>query len=320
ALRGIARDDFTYAAPDPAWAGRIDRFAAPRSLAALGAAYAAQPQARLLAGGTDIGLWVNKRFRDVGSMIYLGDVAELSVIEHEGEVLRIGAAAPLEDAWAALVAMVPDLAEMALRFAGPPVRHAGTMGGNVANGSPIGDAAPVLMALDATLVLQCGSEVRRVALDEFYLGYGVNALRAGEFLRAIEVARPDPAMIVRGWKISKRSDCDISALSCGFALRCEAGVVRHIRLAFGGMAAIVRRADHAEAVLREGVWSEARVTAAMAALGDDFAPLSDMRASRQYRLRVARHLLWRIWLETRPERQLPAAAMRVRPGVVASVA
>lgn len=331
ALREIAArtpEVFSYEAANPTVATthepRVDRFHAPRSLVSLASLYAAQPAARLLAGATDIGLWVNKLFRDVGDLIYLGNVAELRRIERDGTMLRIGASVPLEDGWAALVAMVPTVAEMALRFAGPPVRHAGTMGGNVANGSPIGDSAPVLMALDARLVLQRGAETRTTALDDFYLDYMRNDLASGEFLAFIEIPLPDPAMTISAYKISKRFDCDISALSCGFALRLDQGVVTHVRLAFGGMAATVRRARTAEAIILDAPpderWSEATIRAAMAALGDDFAPLSDLRASSEYRLRTARNLLWRFWLETRAERPLPPAMTRVRGFATAGAA
>ncbi|MCU4160751.1 xanthine dehydrogenase small subunit [Acidiphilium sp. AL] len=319
ALRAIAaetEEPFVYAAPNPAYpvadGARIDHFHAPKTLAGLAALYAEKPRARLLAGATDIGLWVNKLFRDVGDLIYLGDVVELRAIERDGSLLRIGAAVPLEDAWGALIETMPELEEMALRFAGPPVRHAGTMGGNVANGSPIGDAAPVLMALDATLVLQQGVRIRRLALTDFYLDYMRNALEPGEFLHSIDVALPAPETHLRAYKISKRTDCDISAVSCGFALTLRDDQVASIRLAFGGMAATVRRAREAEAALLGETWSETAIRAAMDALGRDFAPLTDLRASKDYRLRVARNLLWRFWVENRPIAPLPQEETRAQ--------
>ena len=337
ALRAIAADTpdpFTHAAPNPAFAdpqgrARIDRFFAPRRLATLAALLAEAPAERppdeagaggarkltLLAGATDIGLWTNKQFRDVGDLLYVGDVAELTGIAHENGGLRIGAAVPLEDAWAALAQAVPALRDMAQRFAGPPVRHAGTLGGNLANGSPIGDGAPALMALDAALVLQRGSAQRRMPLDAFYLGYMRNALRPGEFLHSIEVPLPHAATRVCAEKHSKRYDSDISALSCGLALRLDGARVGHVRIAFGGMAAVVRRAVHAEAALHGQRWSEAAVRAAMDALADDFQPLSDLRASQDHRLRVARNLLWRFWLENRPEAPLAPAQTRVWAGL-----
>jgi xanthine dehydrogenase small subunit len=357
-LRQIAArtpEPFVHAAPNPAYLDaqgqpRIDHFIAPRQIQTLAAICAgelptpeseaasapsrlkATPQPprgahaaggrglTLLAGATDIGLWTNKQFRDVGDLLYLGNVRELSAVEHDGTLLRIGAAVPLEDAWAALVHHWPELREMALRFAGPPVRHAGTLGGNVANGSPIGDSAPVLLALDAALVLQCGQVQRRLPLAAFYLDYMKNALQPGEFLRAIALPLPqaaDAPLRLRAYKLSKRYDCDISAVSCGLALRLDAqGHVSHVRLAFGGMAAVVKRAAQAEAALLGQPWNEAAVRAAMQALNTDFQPLTDLRASSAHRQRVARNLLWRFWLETRSDAPLPASQTSVWAGSV----
>lgn len=312
ALRTLAADaPLDYAARNPA-TGALDRCLAPRSVEALAAACAAQPQARLLAGATDIGVWVNKQGRALPLLIHLGAVAPLRrIAEHEG-VLTIGAAASLEDAWAALAARVPALAEVWLRFASPPVRHAGTFGGNLANGSPIGDGAPVLMALGARLLLRHGPRQRRLALDDFYVDYQVNRLEPGEFVEAIEVPLPAAATVVRAYKLSKRFDSDISAVCAAFALTLEGGRVADARFAYGGMAAVVKRAAQAEAAVRGQPWSEATVHAAMAALAADYTPLTDMRGSAGYRLRVARNLLLRCWLQTRSEQPLPAAATQVR--------
>jgi len=283
-------------------------FHAPRSVAELAALREAKPQATLLAGSTDIGLWANKQLRDLGEIVYLGSVDELKRIEWIREagrdVLRIGAGAPLEQAWRALVDVAPALAEVWRRFASPPVRHAGTMGGNVANGSPIGDSAPVLLALDASLVLRRGERQRRIALKDFYIDYMKNRLEPGEFIEAIEVPRPadttQAATQVRAYKLSKRFDCDISAVCAGLAVTLEGDTVREARFAFGGMAGIVKRAAAAEAAVTGQPWTEATARAAMAALPSDFTPLTDMRASASYRLRASQNLLMRLWLETRP--------------------
>ena len=285
--------------------------AAPRTLADFAATLAAHPDARVLAGSTDIGLWVNKMFRDLPRLVYVGAVDELKRIDERDGVLSIGAAASLEDAWRALVARWPTLAEVWLRFAGVPLRHTGTMGGNVANGSPIGDSAPVLMALDASLLLRQGEATRRVRLADFYTGYMKNLLAPGEFVQAIEVPTASPAR-VRAYKISKRFDCDISAVCAGLAVELEeGGAVRAARLAFGGMAATVQRAARAEAALVGQAWDEAAVSAAQAALASDFVPLTDMRASAAYRLQVAQHLHRRFWLETRANAPLAASESSV---------
>jgi xanthine dehydrogenase small subunit len=300
-------------------------FAAPRSLPELAAARLAEPGARLLAGSTDIGLWVTKKLQTLPTLIFTGAVAELRRIERIEvagmATLSIGAAASLEDAWAALAEHWPPLTEMWLRFASPPIRHAGTLGGNIANGSPIGDGAPVLMALDAVLLLRRGERLRRIALDRFYLGYMVNALEPGEFVQAIEVPLPAVAAVrVRAYKISKRFDSDISAVSLGAAVALDAaGGIADVRLAFGGMAATVRRAAAAEASLRGRSWDAAALADAQTALTADFQPLTDHRASAAYRMQVAQNLLRRLWLETRPVDALPAAALGVyaRPEALA---
>jgi xanthine dehydrogenase small subunit len=288
-----------------------DRFWAPQTVAAFAALRLAHPKAQVLAGATDIGLWVNKQLRDLPELLYIGRVTELQRIAVEAGHLRIGAAASLEAAWGALAQHWPQLTELWLRFASPPVRHAGTLGGNVANGSPIGDAAPVLMALDARIVLQHGEALRELALSAFYTGYMRNAMQPGEFVRELVVPLPAAGTIVRAYKISKRFDSDISAVCAAFALDLDAGVVRAARLAFGGMAATVQRAVQAEAALTGQAWSEAALHAAVAALTSDFTPLTDLRASAGYRMQVAQNLLRRCWLETRSDSPLPAAAVSV---------
>ena len=358
-LQALALDPpLHYAAPNPAAAGRVDRFLAPRSVDDFTRLRLQHPEARLLAGSTDVGLWVTKQFRDLGDLLWIGGVAELRRIGwHEGDVdgcvsaapslstpevaaqgsaprqswLQIGAAATLEEAWAALAQRWPALSEVGLRFAGPSVRHTGTLGGNLANGSPIGDSAPVLMALDARLLLRKGQHRRVLRLDSFYLDYMKNRLEPGEFLEAVRVPELDtlpapggapgtgsPAEVlaaavhhVRAWKISKRFDCDISALCMGVRLTLRAGVVEDVRLALGGMAATVRRAQAAENALSGQPWTEQTLQAACEALDADFTPLSDLRASAGYRRDAARGLLQRLWLQTREHHPLPAAATSV---------
>jgi xanthine dehydrogenase small subunit len=308
-LRALPRRTLRYAAPSAIAPGRSDRYFAPRTLSELARLRLAHPQARLLAGATDIGLWVNKQLRDLGDIVYLGDVAELTRIDARDGVLHIGAGASLEQAWAALAQRAPALTEAWLRFGSPPIRHMGTMGGNVANGSPIGDSAPVLIALDASLLLRRGERTRRVPLAEFYVDYMVNRLEPGEFVQAIEVplAAFDPSL--RAYKISKRFDSDISAVFGAFRVRLDGERVAEARLVFGGMAAIVKRAAGAERALIGQRWDEAAVQRAAGALATDFTPLSDLRASAGYRLAVAGALLQRYWLETRLRDALPPHAV-----------
>ena len=268
-------------------------FLAPRSIEELADAYLAAPDSLLLAGGTDVGLWVTKHLRELPALIYLGEVAELARIDEGQSSLRIGAAAALTDAWDALVERIPALAELAQRFASPPVRNSGTLCGNIANGSPIGDAMPALIALGAEVELRRGGRTRRLALEDMYLGYQKKALEAGEFVAAVEVPLPAASTRVAFYKISKRIDQDISAVCAGFALRMDGERIADARLAYGGMAAIPARARAAEAALVGKPFEGAHIDAAIAALAQDFSPISDMRASAHYRLRTAGTLLTR---------------------------
>ncbi|MCZ2105665.1 MAG: xanthine dehydrogenase small subunit [Comamonadaceae bacterium] len=313
ALQSLQRSralDYTAESLMPQGA-RTDHFHAPRTLGELAELRMAQPKARLLAGSTDIGLWVNKQLRDVGDLIYVGNVAEMQRVEERDGALWIGAGAPLEDAWRALVQRAPSLMDVWLRFASLPIRHAGTMGGNVANGSPIGDSAPILMALDASVELRRGSAVRTLALPDLYLDYMKNALQEGEFVQAITVPLAAFERQVRGYKISKRFDCDISAISAGMAIELAGDTVRSVRLAYGGMAGIVKRAAQAEAALLGRAWTQEAVHAAQQALTQDYAPMTDLRASSGYRLQVAQNLLQRLWLETRAVAPLASHATNV---------
>ena len=292
--------------------------AAPRSIADLAALYATHPDARLVAGATDVGLWVTKQFRSLPKMIRVDAVSTMKVIGWDGDTLTIGAGASLEAAWTALVGIAPALHEMQLRFASLPLRLVGTMGGSVANGSPIGDSAPTLLALDAVLVLRSGGAQRRVALSDFYLDYMKNRLATGEFIEAIEVPRPEAGIAIRGYKLGKRYDCDISAVCAGFAVQVIDGHVAYARFAFGGMAAICRRASRAEAVVIGETWNEATLTRAIEALREDFTPLDDLRASASYRTKVAGNLLRRLWLETRIDDPLATGRTVVWPTRVAA--
>jgi len=290
-LRGVGRDVALDMGAPPG-------FTAPRSLPELAAARLERPDALMLAGGTDVGLWVTKLLRELPPLLYLGAVPELGRVEECDGVLSIGAAVPLGDAFAAIVDRYPMLAELASRFASVPIRNSGTLGGNVANGSPIGDSMPVLIALGSSVALRCGDRTREVALEDFYLDYRKTDLAKGEFLEAVRVPLPRPGQLVASYKVSKRFDQDISAVCAGFAVTLGATRVDSARIAFGGMAAIPKRARAMEAALIGQSWDAALVAAAGRAAGSDFTPLSDMRASAEYRLSVAGNLLMRFFLES----------------------
>jgi xanthine dehydrogenase small subunit len=307
ALQGLRADDESF--------HYRDSFHTPKTLTELARLRAERPDATVLAGSTDIGLWVTKQFKPLPDLIYIGDVAELKSVHEDNGFLHIGAGASLEAAWSALAQRWPGLQDVWLRFASPPIRNAGTMGGNVANGSPIGDCAPALIALDAVIVLRQGERLREMPLADFYTGYMKNRLERGEFVQALKLPLPSHGSVagrkLAVYKISKRFDCDITAVCAALSMALDGDSVSAVRFAYGGMAAIVQRAAHAEAAVLGQRWSQDTVNAAMQALADDFTPLTDMRAGAAYRMQVARNLLQRFWLETRPVNPLPPSALSV---------
>jgi xanthine dehydrogenase small subunit len=275
------------------------RFHAPATVEALADLVLDHPQATLVAGATDVGLWVTKGMRRLDPVIYLGRIEELREIGDEGSHLRIGATVNHVDVRASLAGLSPHIDELMRRFGGEQVRNAGTIGGNIANGSPIGDLPPVLIALGATLVLRQGEERRELPLEDFFLDYRKQDRRESEFVEAVLVQKPPSDALFHVSKISKRFDEDISAVCGAFFLRRGAdGRISEMRLAYGGMAGIPKRAKAAEAALLGKTWDEAAVDEAIAALPRDFTPLNDMRASAEYRLRVAGNLLRRFLIET----------------------
>ncbi|WP_433691952.1 xanthine dehydrogenase small subunit [Herbaspirillum seropedicae] len=286
-------------------------FHAPRTLAQLAQLRADLPQARILAGSTDVGLWVTKQMRELGDLLYIGRVEELRAMQVRDEMLEIGAGVCLEEAYAEAARHYPEeLSELWQRFASLPVRNAGTLGGNLANGSPIGDSMPWLIALGAQIVLYSVRGQRVMPLEDFYLAYQKSALQADELVQAVRIPLPRKELRFRVYKLSKRFDQDISAVCAAFALQMQGDTIVQARVAYGGMAATPKRAAQAEAVLQGGPWSEAQAQAAMAALAQDYAPLSDMRASAAYRLRTAQNLLYRCWLETRSDAPLARQELR----------
>lgn len=286
----------------------------PRSVAELARLYAAHPRARLVAGGTDVGLWITKQGRKLDEIIQLGAVAELKTLKLGANRLEIGAGVTLTDAFAALTAFEPQWEELARRFASAPVKNAGTLGGNVANGSPIGDSMPALIALGCRIVLQQEENLREMPLEAFYLDYQKTELRPGEFVRMLLLETPKLPMqrLFRSYKVAKRMDQDISAVSTGLCLHVdEEGIIRGARLAFGGMAAIPKRAESCEAAIIGRPWTIDTLQRGMAALREDFTPLTDARASSAYRVSVAANLLQRFWLETSSLPDSPHVPLRL---------
>jgi xanthine dehydrogenase small subunit len=267
-------------------------FAAPASEVSLGQLFVRHPDATIIAGATDVGLWITKQLRPIAKIIHVGRVAELSAIEETTSGYAVGAVVSLARAMPVLGAIDPDISEVFRRFGSMQVRTAGTVGGSIANGSPIGDLAPMLITLGAQIELRHGDDIRTLPVEKFFIDYGKQDRKAGEFVRRLIVPKLPAGWRFRAYKISKRSDEDISAVLAAFCLKVDGGRISDAKVAFGGMAGIPKRATHAEETLRGMVLTDtSRWPAAAAAIAQDFRPLTDQRASAAYRSRVASNLV-----------------------------
>ena len=286
--------------------GAGSRCYAPAALDELARLCEAHVDATIVSGATDVGLWITKQHRRIATFISTGRVRELQTISCDGGVLRIGAGVRWADLEETAGRHYPDFGELLRRFGSVQVRNAATIGGNIANGSPVGDGPPALIALGARLVLRRGAARRTIPLESFFLAYGRQDRRPGELVEAVEVPLVEPPAEspaespggLRCYKVSKRFDQDISAVCGSFNIDIAGGIVREARIAFGGMAPTPKRAAHVERALAGRPWTLAAVTDALPAFERDFAPISDMRGSAAYRMQVAKNLLIKYFHET----------------------
>ncbi|MBL4806900.1 MAG: xanthine dehydrogenase small subunit [Rhodobacteraceae bacterium] len=256
--------------------------------------YVKNPNATLIAGATEVGLEVTKALKDLTNLAFLNRLDALKTIANDDNGIRIGAGVTLSQLRSAMVGKHTDFVEMLRRFGSVQVRNTGTIGGNIANGSPIADSPPALIAMGASITLRRGDKQREILLEDFYLSYGVQDRQPGEFVESLFIPnQPDTVGI---YKISKRFDQDISAVCGGFSITIENDKITNSIIAFGGMAATSKRAKTVEAALNGQPWSEATIKAAMQKFADDFTPLSDVRGTADYRLKIVQNLLWRYWL------------------------
>ncbi|CAI3127407.1 4-hydroxybenzoyl-CoA reductase subunit gamma [Acinetobacter calcoaceticus] len=276
------------------------QFFAPKTLQGFAALRLQLPQARIVAGSTDVGLWVTKQGRDLGDMLYIGQVEQLKNIVVTDHALTIGANVSLSDALIKISDFYPDLQELQRRFASMPIKNAGTLGGNIANGSPIGDSMPALITLGTRLILRVGEQTREIALEDFYLDYQKTALQLGEFVEAIVIPLREGQTHFKfaSYKIAKRFEQDISAVCAAISCELDTHYVAHnVRIAFGGMAAIPKRAKCAEAILEGQQLTSELMGQAQQVLSQDYQPLDDGRASSAYRLQIAKNCLQRFYVE-----------------------
>jgi xanthine dehydrogenase small subunit len=275
------------------------RIIVPASLDDFAAVYEAHPDATIVNGSTDVGLWVTKFMRAIGPVIFIGHLQELKRIAENASEVRFYAGVSYSEALPVIAATFPDMAELWNRIAGEQIRNMGTIGGNIANGSPIGDTPPPFIALGAKLHLRRGEHRREIKLEDYFLAYGKQDRQPGEFVESVTIPLLPAGEKFACYKISKRREEDISALCGAFRVFVsDAGMVGMARIAFGGMAATPKRAKAVEAALVGKAWTMETVEAAIAAFAEDYQPISDMRASAEYRLLTAQNLLRRFFLET----------------------
>ncbi|MEX1036954.1 MAG: xanthine dehydrogenase small subunit [Sneathiella sp.] len=278
------------------WQGRS--YFAPKTIDELSDLLAKHPDAILLAGATDVGLWVTKQHRQLQTVIYLGQIDALKNITEKENGLYIGAGATYSEAWAPLAHLHPDFGELIRRIASTQIRNSGTIGGNIANGSPIGDTPPALIALGARLNLRSKTGLRDIPLEDFFIEYGKQDLKSGEFVEAVFLPHSKTGSHFATYKVSKRFDQDISAVCAAFHLTLNRQKVEAVRICYGGMAGTPQRAAKTEQVLLGSEWSEATIASALLKMPEDYQPLSDMRASSQYRMLIAQNLLRKFYIET----------------------
>lgn len=268
---------------------------APENLDDLAAWYAANPDATLVAGATDVGLWVTKQLRDLPNVAFLNRCKELRQISVADKNIRVGAAVTMTELMAVLRDYHPSYAEMVRRYGSDQVRNAATIGGNIANGSPIGDNPPALIAMGATLHLRHGDKSRDIPLEDFFVAYGKQDREPGELVTGVTFPASTPDL--RCYKISKRFDQDISAVCGCFNVSVTDGIVASARIAFGGMAGTPHRAHQVEAALLGQPWTQDTIDLAAPKFSNDYTPMSDMRASADYRNQIAQNLLHRYFAD-----------------------
>lgn len=278
-----------------------EKMFAPATLNQFAQIFAQNPEATIVAGSTDVGLWVTKFMRDISPVVYTSRLNDFRNIAVGDEAIKIDGGASYSDMLTVIDDHIPQLSQFWRRIGGEQVRNMGTVGGNIANGSPIGDTPPPLIALGATISLRNGATRRTLELEKFFIEYGKQDRTQGEFVEQISIPLPSDDQLFSCYKISKRRDEDISALSGAFSAQIEDGRIKDIRIAFGGMAGTPKRATQVEQALIGAPWSERSILDAKSLFEQDYKPLSDWRASAEYRMAAAQNLLERFYFENADE-------------------
>ncbi len=277
--------------------GNNHQFYAPTNIKDLAKHLVDNPKSTLLAGGTDLALGVTQNLSTIEQLVYLGNVVELNQIEQTNTHIKLGAAVTYSRFTNLLGEQYPDLAQMIERIGSTQIRNSGTLGGNIGNASPIGDMPPAMIALNATMTLRKGEKTREIAVEDYFKDYKVTDLEKSEFIQDISIPKAQDGQHFKVYKVSKRIDDDISAVLASILIEIDGKKVKSVSMAFGGMAAIPKRAKACEKALLGKPWTQTNVDKAKKALAKDFQPMSDVRASDAYRMKVAQNLLQKCFIE-----------------------
>ncbi len=277
------------------------RYFAPRYIQELKKILKKNINANFLSGGTDLSLSITKDRKDINSIIYMNFIRELNYIKSNDEYIEVGASTPLIDLEHYIKKHYLDFTKILKRYGSPQIRNVGTVAGNIATASPIGDCLPLLISLNAQVVLQDLKKTKILFLDSFFISYRKTKLKKGQFIHSIRI----PIFkknIFKAYKVSKRFDDDISSVCAAFNLGIIKNKIESIRIAYGGMAEIPKRAIFCEKILLNSSVNDEIINKAKDALEKDFKPISDMRASKFYRMEVAKNLLEKCWVEVKKKK------------------
>ena len=277
------------------------KYFAPRYVQELKKILKKNIDANFLSGGTDLSLSVTKERKDISSIIYMNSIRELNYIKNNNKYIEIGASTPLIELESYIKKYYPDFTKILKRYGSPQIRNVATVAGNIATASPIGDCLPLLLSLNAQIVLQDLKKTKILFLDNFYVSYRKTNLKKGQFISSIRIPL-FKGNIFKSYKVSKRFDDDISSVCAAFNLEIVKNKVQRARIAYGGMAVIPKRAIYCEKILSNSLVTDEIIDKAKRALEKDFKPISDMRASRLYRMEVAKNLLEKCFAEIKQKK------------------
>ena len=277
------------------------KYFAPRYIQELKKILKKNSNVNFLSGGTDLSLNITKERKEISSIIYLNSIKELNYIKNNNKYIDIGASTPLIDFEFYIKKYYPDFEKILKRYGSPQIRNVGTIAGNIATASPIGDCLPLLLSLNSQIVLQDFKKIKILFINDFFINYRKTKLKEGQFIHSIRIPLFEKNTF-KAYKVSKRFDDDISSVCAAFNLQIFKNKIENVRIAYGGMAVIPKRANNCEKILLNSLITEETIIKAKEALEIDFKPISDVRASGAYRIEVAKNLLEKCFAEIKQKK------------------